>query len=107
MILIWAIIVFMAKYLECYLVRAGTITTIEKNTRVAVFLDVIDELLGWAIILLVVDSVSERLLFICASTLGSNVATGCVSERWPEFIWRWLKPKPKKKPKNKYNLTTA
>ena len=69
-------------------------------------LDATDELLGWVIILLVVDQIQERILFICASTLGSILATGSVAKRWPKFVWKWLKPPSKKKPlQQKFTLT--
>ena len=99
-------IVFVAKYLECYLVRAGTIATLSKHTSISMILDALDEIFGVVVILLIVDAVSERVLFISTNILGSVTATGCVSERWPKFVWKWLKPPSKKKPlQQKFTLT--
>ena len=93
--ILWMFLIFVIKFLETYLVRVGTFTTLTKRETWSMILDGLDESLGLlALALLVVD------LFYMPYSLsyiaGSVIATKAVAKRWPPFVWKMIKSRKKK-----------
>jgi Na+/proline symporter len=104
-IFFWIMIIFIARFLENYLVRMGTLTTLSKKENWATILDLLDESLGLLVYALIIIDLFY-LPYCFSSIIGSAVATRCVACRWPKFIWEMTKTK-KKIYKKKFPFSTA
>jgi len=102
----WSIVIFILRFLENYLVRMGTLTTLTKKVWWATILDLMDESLGLlAIAILVIDQF--YLPYSISSIVGSATATRCVTMRQPKFIWEMMKNKKKSTYRKKVPFTTG
>jgi hypothetical protein len=102
---LWMLVIFSAKFMETYLVRLGTFTTLSKRGNISMILDGLDESLGLlALALLVVDLF--YLPFSLSYIAGSVIATRAIAMRWPKFVWRMIKKK-KRISRKKIPITTA
>ena len=90
--LFWMLVIFLIKFLETYLVRMGTFTTLTKRESWSMILDALDESLGLlALAILVVDLF--YLPYSLSYVIGSMIATKAVARRWPSFVWRAIRKK--------------
>ena len=106
MTFLWMLIIFSAKFMETYLVRLGTFTTLSKRGNISMILDGLDESLGLlALAILVVDLF--YLPFSLSYIVGSVVATRAIAMRWPKFIWKMVRRKKKSSYRKKLPVTTA
>lgn len=93
----FAPIVFVAVYIESYLLNAGGVTVLSKNPKATVAISCATNFFCKITLIIVVAITNCNVYVLIGDSLGDVLADYCVSERWPKFVWKWINSLKKKK----------
>jgi F0F1-type ATP synthase assembly protein I len=94
--LIYVFLIFIAEALWSYIIGAEMVTTVIKKSIAAPCFAMGGTFLGY-IIIKYLDQEQFNWILIIVATLGVGLGTLGVARRFPKWLWKWLRPRSKRR----------